>query len=123
VSGQSAAPRPEGVGGVTAPHVTLSGVRFRHEPLRAPVSGEIAGSMHPVASIVEHDYAFRGRCFVSNGMRLILPSMGAYEEGLNVLDDRFDPLLGANGIFVWVVAHGRVRQVAAGQLLPSASAA
>ena len=116
VAGPDAPPLPEGIGGLAVPHVTLSGIKFRHEPVRAPVSQEIAGRVHPVASIAEHDYVMHGRCFVSNGMRLVMPSMGAYAAGLNVLDDRFDPLLGRNGLFVWVVSHGRVQQVASGQL-------
>lgn len=110
-------PLPEWIEGLVAPHVTLAGIKFRYEPLRAPVSNEIAGRMHPVASISEYDYITHGRCFVSNGMRLLLPSIGNYAPGCNVLDEAFDPLLGRNGLFVWVVANGRVQQVASGQLL------
>jgi hypothetical protein len=117
IMGPNSAPPPEGVGGAVAPHVTLSGIKFRHEPVKAPVSQEIAGRMHPVATISENDYTVSGRCFVSNGVRIVLPSVGQYGRGENVLGDAFEPLLGRNGLFVWVVAHERVRQVAAGQLL------
>ena len=77
ICGPDQAPVPEGFGGTVVPHLTLGGIKFRYEPVRAPVSHEIAGRMHPVAQISEYGHVMRGRCFVSNGMRLILPSMGA----------------------------------------------
>ncbi len=117
IMGPASAPPPDCARGVVATHVTLAGIKFRHEPVKAPASQEIAGCMHPVASISEQDYQVSGRCFVSNGVRMVLPSMGIYARGANVLDDAFEPLLGRNGLFVWIVAHGRVRQVAAGQLM------
>ena len=108
---------PECYGGTVAPHVTHGGIKFRYEPVRAPVSHEIAGRMHPVAQISEYGHVTRGRCFVSNGMRLILPSMGKYSAGANVLGSTFDSLLGHEGLFVWSINAGRVRHVASGQLL------
>ena len=78
--------------------------------------------MHPVAQISEYGHVMRGRCFVSNGMRLILPSMGAYSAGANVLGTSFDSLLGHEGLFVWSINAGRVTQVASGQLLEELAA-
>ncbi len=117
IKGPESPPVPPGIGGTVAPHVTLSGIKFRHEPVKAPVSNEIAGSMHPAAIMADHDYHVHGRCFVSNGMRLLLPSVGIYTRGANVMDETFDPFMGRNGLFVWVLANDRVQQVAAGQLV------
>ncbi|MDX2265927.1 MAG: phosphoesterase [Hyphomicrobiales bacterium] len=117
VTGPDGAPPPRNTPGRVVPHVTVGGVKFRHEPVRAPVSHEISGSMHPVATISDHDFTVTGRCFVSNGLRVALPSVGRCSAGANILDDIFEPLLGRNGLFVWVILHGRVRQVAAGQLM------
>lgn len=122
VNGPAQAPVPEGFGGTVLPHLSLGGIKFRYEPVRAPVSHEIAGRMHPVAQVMEYGHAMRGRCFVSNGMRLILPSIGAYSAGQNVLDKAFDPLLGHEGLFVWSINNGRVTQVASGQLLEEQAA-
>jgi len=113
---------PDCFGGTVLPHVTLGGIKFRYEPVRAPVSHEIAGRMHPVAQISEYGHVMRGRCYVSNGMRLILPSMGKYSVGANVLGSAFDSLLGHDGLFVWTITSGRVMQVAAGQLLEELAA-
>jgi metallophosphoesterase superfamily enzyme len=87
------------------------------------VSNEIAGCTHPVAQVSEFGHTTRGRCFVSNGMRLILPSMGAYSTGTNVLDKAFDPMLGNEGVFVWLISSDRVEQIASGQLLEENTAA
>ncbi len=113
---------PECFGGTVLPHVTLGGMKLRYEPVRAPISHEIAGRMHPVAMISDYGYVASGRCFVSNGMRLILPSMGKYSPGSNVLGSAFDSLLGHEGLFVWAINGGRVTQVASGQLLEEAAA-
>ena len=115
-------PVPECYGGTVLPHVTLGGIKFRYEPVRAPISHEIAGRMHPIAQISEYGYVMSGRCFVSNGMRLILPSMGKYTQGANVLGSTFDSLLGQEGLFVWAIHGGRVSQVASGQLLEEEAA-
>lgn len=122
VSGPDQAEVPEMFGGTVVPHLTVGGIKFRYEPVRAPVSHEIAGRMHPVAQISEYGHLMRGRCFVSNGSRLILPSMGAYSAGSNVLGSAFDPLLGHEGLFVWSIHAGRVSQVASGQLLEEMAA-
>lgn len=122
ISGADQAPIPEQYGGTVLPNVTLGGIKFRYEPVRAPISHEIAGRMHPVAQISEYGYVTSGRCFVSNGMRLILPSMGKYSQGFNVLGSSFDSLLGHEGLFVWLIHGGRVSQVASGQLLEETAA-
>lgn len=117
VTGPHLAPVPEEAGGLVCPHVTLGGIKFRSDPVRAPITHEIAGGMRPVARLTEYGHPVRGRCFVSNGARLILPSIGAYCAGRNVLDDAFDPLLGRNGLYVWFLNNGRVYLAPSGQLM------
>jgi uncharacterized protein len=121
VVGESQQPIPDLTGAVTCPLYTLGGVKFRYEPVRAPVGHEIAGRMHPIARVSEYGLINRARCFVSNGMRMILPSVGAYSAGKNVLDDDFAPLLGREGLFVWVAMNGKVYPVSAGQLVDEAA--
>ena len=100
----------------------LSGIKFRAGPVRAPVANEIAGGLHPVAQIAHYGYLVRGRCFVSNGMRMILPSLGDYSAGTNVLSSAFDPLLGQGGLFVWYISQERVSSVASPQLMEDRAA-
>src|SRR5271165_570812 len=108
VVGQDSVPPLDSIGGIVVPQIILSGIKFRAEALRAPVANEIAGGLHPVAQISHYGYVTRGRCFVSNGMRLVLPSIGDYSAGTNVLSPDFDPFLAQGGLFVWFLSQGRV---------------
>jgi metallophosphoesterase superfamily enzyme len=47
---------------------------------------EISGHYHPKASVKTRLRTVTGRCFVTDGQRLILPAFGAYAGGLNVRD-------------------------------------
>jgi DNA ligase-associated metallophosphoesterase len=72
--------------GETAEIYRMGGLTFRHEPLAAFEPGEVAGHLHPCASVAKWGRSVRRRCFVSDGLRLILPSFGAYTGGLDVGD-------------------------------------
>ena len=122
VASSELAGKPEAIEGAVVPHLMLSGIKFRPEPVRAPVANEIAGGLHPVAQVSQYGHLTRGRCFVSNGMRMILPSIGDYSAGTNVLSSAFDPLLGQGGLFVWFVSQERVESVASPQLMEDRAA-
>ena len=113
---------PETIGGTVVPQMMLGGIKFRAEAVRAPVANEIAGGFHPVAQVSQYGHPVRGRCFVANGMRMILPSMGNYSPGINVLSSAFDPLLGQGGLFVWFICQDRVIPVAPPQLIEDRAA-
>ncbi|WP_374447679.1 ligase-associated DNA damage response endonuclease PdeM [Stella sp.] len=77
-------------GGRSTAELVLGPLTFRHEartvPGPVPVRGEVSGHFHPKASIATSARRISGRCFVSDGQRLILPAFGAYAGGLDVLD-------------------------------------
>ena len=83
---------------------------FRHEALAAPVHGEVSGHYHPKARVRLRGRSVSGRCFASDGRRLVLPAFGAYAGGLDVLrpdlrrlfDRRFEVMLLAAGRIVRV---------------------
>ena len=84
---------PQHLGGRAAKELRLGRLTLRHEPTGA--LGEVAGHMHPCAKLVGRaGKALRRRCFVTNGQSLILPAMGAFTGGFNILDQAYDPLLG-----------------------------
>jgi hypothetical protein len=85
---------PTRLPGEAADELDLAGLTLRHEPGGGPVSGEVAGHLHPCARIVAGGRSVRRRCFVTDGERLILPAFGAYAGGLNIRDQAF------NGLFV-----------------------
>src|SRR5579883_2999654 len=45
---------PEALGGVCVPQMMLGGIKFRSQPVRAPVTHEIAGAYHPVAQLSQY---------------------------------------------------------------------
>ena len=77
---------PSWLGGQIAEEVAIGGLLFRHEPSAAPFAGEIAGHLHPCASVTRRGRTLRRRCFVSDGVRLVMPAFGAYAGGLDVRD-------------------------------------
>lgn len=78
---------PSSLGGRIASEIAIGGLVFRHEPQKGHHPGEIAGHLHPCATIVGRGRGVRRKCFASDGMRMILPAMGAYAGGLDVRDD------------------------------------
>lgn len=77
---------PAWLNGDVAQTVRLGGLTFRHEPRKAFEPGEVAGHLHPCASVSKWGRNVRRRCFVSDGLRLVLPSFGAFTGGLDVGD-------------------------------------
>lgn len=89
---------------------------FRHEPASGPALGEIAGHFHPCARVVAEGRILRRRCFATGGDRLVMPAMGAYAGGLNVLDAAFAPLFG--NVMAWVMGENGVYPVGQDRLAP-----
>lgn len=80
---------------------------FRHEPFEGPAPGEIAGHLHPCARVSSEGRLLRRRCFAVGDERLIMPAIGAYTGGLNILDEAYGNLfasptawvMGAKGVY------------------------
>jgi metallophosphoesterase superfamily enzyme len=62
----------------------------------------------------------RRRCFASDGARLVMPAMGAFAGGLNVLDTAFGAVF-PEGCMAFVIGEARVYGVTRKSLLPDAS--
>lgn len=61
----------------------LNGISFRHEASMTSAP-EISGHFHPKVDLL-HKGAFISRpCFVEDGVKMILPSFGAYTGGLSI---------------------------------------
>ena len=107
----------------TAIEKTVRALTFRHEPLERDAPGEIAGHLHPCAKVISEGRALRRRCFAAcaKGRRLVMPAMGAYTGGLNVLDEAFAPLF--KEVAAWVMGRDGVYPIGAGNLAPEPRAA
>lgn len=87
---------PSWLAGEVVESLRLGGLLLRHEPLDAFEPGEVAGHLHPCARVAKWGRSVRRRCFVSDGLRLILPSFGAYTGGLDVGEDAIASLFGGS---------------------------
>jgi hypothetical protein len=93
--------------GEVAERVRLGGLILRHEPHPTFETGEVAGHLHPCARVSKWGRSVRRRCFVSDGLRLILPSFGAYTGGLDVGDAAIGSLF-ANSFHAYMLGSSRV---------------
>lgn len=85
---------PVGTGtlpGRTVEETAFDAVVLRHAPEPGPCA-EAAGHLHPAARVRDGRRSVRRRCFVTDGVRIVLPAFGAYAGGLNVRDAAFDGL-------------------------------
>jgi len=98
---------PSWLGGEIAETWRMGGLVFRHEPRTALEPGEVAGHLHPCASVAKWGRSVRRRCFVSDGLRLILPSFGAYTGGLDVGDAAIRSLF-AGPFHAYMLGQSRV---------------
>lgn len=107
VSGNHDPQLPAFAGGERRETIAFQGLTLRHEPL-AGAGAEIAGHLHPVARVVTKSGGARRRCFVSDGVRCVMPAFGAYAGGLNIRDAAFAPLFGARPIVAHVLGRSAV---------------
>lgn len=111
------APPPD-LGGETAQMLTVGPLTLRHEAATGAVpSGEVSGHFHPKAAVRTRGRRISGRCFVTDGRRLILPAFGAFAGGLNVLDPALASLL-RPAFRVFVIGKQRLFAYQRHQLAP-----
>jgi len=105
---------PAHLGGRAEKTVHLGPLVFRHEP--EGEAGEVAGHLHPVAKVKGRGRNVRRRCFASDGARLVMPALGAFTGGLNVLDDAFGKVF-PEGLTAFALGEGKVFVLSGGNLL------
>jgi uncharacterized protein len=103
---------PHWLEGRVAEEIAIGGLVFRHEPKEMNARGEVAGHLHPCATVTRRGRSLRRRCFVSDGARLLMPAFGAYAGGLDVRDRAVCGLF-AGGFLAYVLGAARVYAVAA----------
>ncbi len=77
---------PSGFGGRALAEWRAGPLVFHHEPHPGPAPGEVAGHLHPRATVTTGRRQVSGRVFATDGRRLLLPAFGAYTGGLDVHD-------------------------------------
>jgi uncharacterized protein len=102
---------PAWLGGRVAEEIAIGGLLFRHEPEDIDARGEVAGHLHPCATVTRRGRSLRRRCFVSDGKRLLMPAFGAYAGGLDVRDRAVRGLFGER-FLTYLLGAARVYAVA-----------
>lgn len=121
------------LGGAIAEEVAIGGLIFRHEPSANADRGEIAGHLHPCTHVTRHGRTLRRRCFITDGLRMVMPAFGAFTGGLDVRDEAFAALfrqsylayaLGSQRVYaVSGKAYASLRKTREGMLAISAGTA
>ncbi len=102
---------PEDVGGKVADAIELGGLTFRHEPSRHDVRGEVAGHLHPKASVIARGRRVSRPCFVADDNRVLLPAFGSYTGGLSLSDPAIATLF-PDDYRAYLLGRDRVHKVA-----------
>jgi DNA ligase-associated metallophosphoesterase len=103
---------PAWLGGTVSQEIAIGGLVFRHEPSATRQPGEIAGHLHPCATVTLRGHGLRRRCFASDATRLVMPAFGAYAGGLDVGDEAIACLFG-DAFAAYMLGGRRVYAVAA----------
>lgn len=116
VAGNHDPEAPPGLPGAVAEEVAVGRLRLRHAPLAGAQAGEVAGHLHPGATVVRHGRAVRRRCFAGDGARLILPAFGAFTGALDLRDRAYDGLFRRESLVAHLLGQSRVYAVAGHRL-------
>ncbi|MGL4324877.1 MAG: ligase-associated DNA damage response endonuclease PdeM [Beijerinckiaceae bacterium] len=99
---------PAGIGGDVLPFVMLDDVLLWHAADGRDPRPQMAGHLHPCARVATRGRTLRRKCFVTDGTRLIMPAIGAYTGGLNILDRAFDGLFQRQKVTAYVLGDSRI---------------
>ena len=106
---------PQDIGGRVVSEVMLGAVTLRHEPsLLSTSEFEIAGHLHPAASIHARGHRIRCRCFIADQNRIIMPAFGSYTGALSVTSKAFEGLFG--DYHVWMIGTKAIHRFPALQV-------
>lgn len=105
---------PDGVSGLpgtVAESIGFAGLTFRHEPSKSADRGEIAGHLHPAATLRRREKSVRRPCFATDGDRLIMPSFGVMTGGLDLGHAAFRGLFDRSRLIAHMIGKERVYPV------------
>ncbi len=106
---------PATLPGRTLSELCLGTLSFRHLPT-ADARGEIAGHLHPKATVKARGASLTRRCFVADARRILMPAFGAFAGGLDLGDPAIAGLfprharaflLGRDRLFSFALRRGK----------------
>ena len=92
------------------------GLTFRHEPKLGLQAGEIAGHLHPAATVRRREKSVRRPCFASDGRRLLMPAFGVLTGGLDLKHRAMAGLFDHAALIAHLMGRDRIYSVRYGNL-------
>ncbi|WP_407921380.1 ligase-associated DNA damage response endonuclease PdeM [Allorhizobium undicola] len=105
-----------GLPGMDADILSYGGLTFRHEPQAGVATGEIAGHLHPAATVRRQGKSVRRSCFANDGQRLVMPAFGVTTGGLDLGHKAFAGLFSKPSLVAHLLGRDRVYAVRFGNL-------
>ena len=90
---------------------------FRHEPKAGVSTGEIAGHLHPAATVRRRDKTVRRPCFATDGTRMLMPAFGVLSGGLDLRHKAMAGLFDHSALVAHMMGRDRIYSVRFGNLL------
>ena len=103
--------------GTCADELHYGGLVFRHEPRQGLQKGEIAGHLHPAATVRRREKAIRRPCFATDGSRMLMPAFGLMSGGLDLRHKAMRGLFDKTALVAHLMGRDRVYSVRFGNLL------
>ena len=102
---------PQSLGGHGAETIALGPLTLRHEPAKKLKNEiEIAGHLHPGCGLSLRGRRVRGKCFIADQTRLIMPAFGAYTGGLSISSNAFKGLFGTEQTKIWMIGKSSLHR-------------
>lgn len=90
---------------------------FRHEPKAGSSEGEIAGHLHPAATVRRRDKSVRRPCFATDGIRMLMPAFGVLSGGLDLRHKAMKGLFDHSALVAHLLGRDRIYSVRFNNLL------
>ncbi len=100
-----------GLPGQSLDELCLNGLTFRHEPKAGASAGEVAGHLHPAATVRRREKSVRRPCFATDGTRLIMPAFGVLTGGLDLAHKAFSPYFDRKALIAHLLGRDRIYSV------------
>lgn len=109
ISGNHDPAPPADFGAAVAREVALGPVTLRHVPGTLGAGElEIAGHLHPAATIVQRGRQIRRRCFIGDERRIVMPAFGSYTGALSITAPAFRDLFAT--FAVWMIGERAIHR-------------
>lgn len=102
---------PAGLPGQSLETLRLGALTFRHAPETGAVPGEIAGHLHPAATVRRRETLVRRACFATDGNRLVMPAFGVTTGGMDLAHRAFSGLFEQARLMAHMLGRDRIYSV------------